>query len=73
MILYYSWKCQDSALYQLCYLYLVHTAIMCSEAVKFLSITIACIVLTDGELLHEEWKRQSNVSESTSTTSEYTF
>ena len=39
--------------------YFVRTAIMCSAVAKCLSVTTVCIVFINGELLHEEWKRQS--------------
>ena len=55
-----------------CYFVSVHTAIMC-HAVKFLLLIITCIIITDGVLCHEVWKRQSNGTESEPTTSEFTM
>ena len=46
---------------------------MCSATVKFLSLTIICIVIIDGGLCRPVERRQSNVSESESTTSKYTM
>jgi len=45
---------------------------MYSAMVKFLSLTIICIVSIDGGLCRAVERRQSNVSESESTTGEYT-
>jgi len=47
----------------------IHTAIMCSAVVKFLSLTIACIAIIDGALWHERWEREPNGSN----TSEFAF
>lgn len=46
---------------------------MYSAVVKLLSLTIICIVSIDGGLCRAVEKRQLNVSESESTTGEYTM
>ena len=55
------------------YVCFVHAAIDMCSAVELLSLTIICIVIIDGGLCHEEWKRQSNGSGSPNepTISEY--
>jgi len=47
---------------------------MSSTLVKFLSLTIICIVMIDDVLCHEQWKRQqSNETETEHTTREYMY
>lgn len=58
-----------SVLMLLCVLY-THTVIMCSAVLKFLSLTIIRIVIIDGGLCHVVGRRQSNGTESESTTGE---
>ena len=55
------------------YVCFVHAAIDMCSAVELLSLTIICIVIIDGGLCHEEWKRQSHGSGSSNepTISEY--
>ena len=61
------------SLYMMCCWVFLHTAIMHSTLVKFLSLAFICVI--DGVLCQEDWKRQSQTDGSGSepTMSEYIY